>query len=96
MEKTSYIRLYEVNSIPLREAENVSEGSLVYSSTGKCFECVGEDEDSNSVYEQVHESELVDGETLEGIADNDDLLNLFWKLSNKRLNKVKHASTNKD
>lgn len=91
MNKTPYIKLYKINSIPLEEVDNVNtqEGDLIYSSTGKCFECVGKDPDGASIFEQVHESELVDGEVLENIEDNQDLLNMFWKLSNRRLNKVK-------
>jgi hypothetical protein len=89
MRNSNYIKLYEVNSIPLKEAEDVTEGEVVYSSTGKCFECIGYDSERNSIFEQIHESELIDGEMLENIEDNFDLLSLFWKLSNKRLDKVK-------
>jgi len=98
MESTPYIRLYEINSIPLREVESsrIKSGDLMYSSTGKCFECVGKDKDGSAVFEQMHESELVEGEFLESIEDNHDLLTLFWKLSNRRLNKVKYASDAED
>ena len=91
MGKTPYIRLYKTNSIPLKEVDNAEtrQGDIIYSSTGKCFECVGKDEAGAAVFEQVHESELVDGEVLENIEEDHDLLSLFWKLSYRRLNKIK-------
>jgi hypothetical protein len=78
MSNTNYIKLYRTNSVPLEEAERISEGEIVYSSTGKCFECVGFDTNGSSVFEQLHESELVDGEFLENLEDNLDTLKLFW------------------
>jgi len=90
MSKTPSIKLYRANSVPLEAVDSNSpkEGELIYSSTGRCFRCVGKDLDGASIFEQMHESELVDGEVLESIEDNHDLLRLFWKLSNRRLNKI--------
>jgi len=92
MGKAPYLKLYKSGSNPLEEADKVKIGELVYTSSGKCYVCAGEDESGNSVYEHVHDSELIDGETLEGIAHNSDLLTIFWKLSEKRLNKTNYAS----
>jgi len=95
MSRTPQVKLYRNNSVPLEEvgSDSTAQGEVIYSSTGKCFECVGKDEDGAAIFEQVHESELVDGEVLENIEDNVDLLTMFWKLSNRRLTKVKGNET---
>lgn len=91
MANSPEVKLYRAGSIPLKEINTVKEGQLVYTSSGKCFACVGQSPEGSYVYEHVHDSELVEGETLESIADNDSLLTIFWKLSEKRLNKTNYA-----
>lgn len=84
---TETIKLYKPNSCPLRELtqEELGVGVVGYTSYGDCF-VVTYNSDDELKFEEVHSSELVDGECIENICKKKDLLYMFWTLSKKRYN----------
>ena len=80
-------KLYEVDSIPLREITSFYLDQLVYNSAGECFKCTesqtvnGEDQDNEFIFTELHPSELVPGEYIEHLSEQ--ALQLFWVLSRK-------------
>lgn len=79
-----YFKIYQKDSMPLKEMAKVTKGDYVYTSAGDCFICV---EDKHDImFHEFHESVLNVGERIETLEP--ESLKLFWILSNKSFKKT--------
>lgn len=86
------MKYYRFNSNPLKpmSEDQVKAGEIVYNELGKCVKKLYVDE--NVYFVEYLESVLVDGEVMSELTPLQ--LELFWKLSNNKLQK--HEDKGKD
>ena len=86
------VRLYELNSVPLKVATRPEPGEVYYTSYGEGFRCKKET-DKDFEFTKVHDSVLREGNLIEDLSI-EVLENLFWPLTRTELEKESYEIEN--